>query len=58
MDFDFKKESEIIKNAFNEFKKTKNKTLKEMIRIKLLYNAYTYTVLNNNELNSLKKPAK
>lgn len=52
------KESEIIKNAFNEFKKTKNKTLKEMIRIKLLYNAYTYDVLTARELNFLKKPAK
>lgn len=47
-------QKEIIKNAFNEFKKCKNKQLKEMIRLTLLNNAYTYNVLTENELNLLK----
>ena len=47
-------QKDIIKNAFNEFKNCKNKQLKEMIRLKLLSNAYTYNVLTRNELNLLK----
>lgn len=49
-----KNQKEIIKNAFNEFKRSKNKQLKEMIRLKLLNNAYTYNVLTKNELDLLK----
>lgn len=48
------KQKEIIKNAYNEFKKCKNKQLKEMIRLTLLNNAYTFIVLSKNELNLLK----
>ena len=53
--FDFEKQERIIKNAFNEFKKCKNKNLKKMIRLQLLNNAYTYNVLSKAELNLLNK---
>lgn len=51
-------QKEIIKKAFEEFKKSNNKNLKEMIRLQLLNNAYTYAVLTNNELNLLKNKVK
>lgn len=51
-------QKEIIKKAFKEFKKSNNKNLKEMIRLQLLNNAYTYIVLTNSELNLLKNKVK
>lgn len=51
-------QKEIIKKAFEEFKKSNNKNLKEMIRLQLLNNAYTYVVLSNNELKILQNKVK